>query len=79
MPVDGEQVELTYREFELVAFLVASGRRPVPRDLHPVWGLEFLGHERTVHVHVRRLRAELGPHACRIRTLRGVGYRFEVA
>jgi DNA-binding response OmpR family regulator len=76
-------LELTRREFDLLAYLVAAPRRVFSREqlLRAVWGTEQLGVDpATVTEHVRRLRTKLadagGSRAC-IRTLRGVGYRFE--
>jgi DNA-binding response OmpR family regulator len=81
--VGAEPIELTRREFDLLAFLVASPRQVFSREqlLSAVWGpYHQAADPATVTEHVRRLRAKLeaagGSHEC-IRTLRGVGYRFE--
>jgi DNA-binding response OmpR family regulator len=71
-------LDLTYREFELLKFLVQRPGRVFSRGmlLREVWGYDFYGGTRTVDVHVRRLRAKLGPeHEALIETVRGVGYR----
>jgi DNA-binding response OmpR family regulator len=76
--VAGRIVELTYKEFELLRFLVERAGRVFTRSalLHEVWGYDFYGGTRTVDVHVRRLRAKLGvEHEALIETVRGVGYR----
>jgi DNA-binding response OmpR family regulator len=76
--VAGRVVDLTYKEFELLRFLVANPERVFTRDalLHEVWGYDFYGGTRTVDVHIRRLRAKLGvEHEGLIETVRGVGYR----
>jgi hypothetical protein len=77
--VDGEPVELTRREFDLLAYLY--GRRSVAlsrRELmNAVWQTGYLSGDRTIDVHVRRVRAKLGRHAERLTTLRGFGYRFD--
>jgi DNA-binding response OmpR family regulator len=76
--VAGRIVELTYKEFELLRFLVDRAGRVFTRSalLQEVWGYDFYGGTRTVDVHVRRLRAKLGvEHEWLIETVRGVGYR----
>jgi DNA-binding response OmpR family regulator len=76
--VAGRILDLTYKEFELLRFLVQRPRRVFTRTelLSEVWGYNFYGGTRTVDVHVRRLRAKLGPeHEGLIQTVRGVGYR----
>ena len=74
-----EPLELTYKEFELLKFLATHPGRVFSRDqlLNQVWGYNFIGGTRTVDVHVRRLRAKLGPkYATLIDTVRNVGYKF---
>jgi DNA-binding response OmpR family regulator len=74
-------VDFTYMEYELLKFLITHPRRAFSREalLSAVWGYDYYGGARTVDVHVRRLRAKLGTeHAGRIKTVRGVGYRFEL-
>jgi DNA-binding response OmpR family regulator len=74
----GRALDLTYKEFELLRFLSSSPGRVYTRPalLREVWGYDFYGGTRTVDVHVRRLRAKLGPeHEHLIETVRGVGYR----
>ncbi len=74
----GRPLDLTYKEFELLRFLASSPGRVYTRPalLREVWGYDFYGGTRTVDVHVRRLRAKLGPeHEHLIETVRGVGYR----
>jgi DNA-binding response OmpR family regulator len=73
----GRVLDLTFKEFELLRFLVATPGRVFTRSelLTHVWGYDFYGGTRTVDVHVRRLRAKLGPeHEGLIATVRGVGY-----
>jgi DNA-binding response OmpR family regulator len=74
----GRPLDLTYKEFELLRFLAERPGRVFSRAtlLQEVWGYDFYGGTRTVDVHVRRLRAKLGPaHEHLIETVRGVGYR----
>ena len=75
--IDGNPVDLTYLEYSLLAFLATHPGRTYSRDvlLRRVWGFEYYGGSRTVDVHVRRIRAKLGPeYADRLETVRGVGY-----
>jgi len=74
----GRALDLTFKEFELLRFLAAHPGRVFTRPalLREVWGYDFYGGTRTVDVHVRRLRAKLGPeHEHLIETVRSVGYR----
>ena len=75
--VGGEPLDLTYLEYALLAFLVTHPGRTYSRDalLRRVWGFDYYGGSRTVDVHVRRVRAKLGPDlAQHLETVRGVGY-----
>ncbi len=75
--VNNEPLDLTYLEYALLAFLVTHPGRTYSRDalLRRVWGFDYYGGSRTVDVHVRRVRAKLGPElAQRLETVRGVGY-----
>ncbi|WP_130011290.1 winged helix-turn-helix transcriptional regulator [Serinicoccus sediminis] len=75
----GRALDLTFKEFELLRYLVQHPGRVVTRDilLQQVWGGDYYGGTRTVDVHIRRLRAKLGPEReSLIGTIRGVGYRF---
>jgi DNA-binding response OmpR family regulator len=75
----GRALDLTYKEFELLKYLAQHVGRVFTRAqlLQEVWGYDFFGGTRTVDVHVRRLRAKLGPeHDQSIGTVRNVGYKF---
>lgn len=77
--VDGRQLALTFKEFELLRFLASHRSRVHTREalLNQVWGYEYFGGLRTVDVHVRRIRAKLGAkHENLIQTVHGVGYKF---
>ncbi len=77
--VAGEPLDLTYTEFELLRYLVQHPGRVHSREhlLSQVWGYDYYGGTRTVDVHIRRLRAKLGPeHETLIGTVRNVGYHF---
>jgi DNA-binding response OmpR family regulator len=75
----GQPLDLTYKEFELLKALANAPNRVFTRDLllQEVWGYDYFGGSRTVDVHVRRLRAKLGPeYESMIVTVRGVGYKL---
>jgi hypothetical protein len=78
---DGVPVQLTRREYDLLVFLCEHPGQVFGRGqlLRQVWGYETVGGERTVDVHVRRLRVKLGDRGPLIATLRGVGYRLDDA
>ncbi|MDM7999239.1 MAG: response regulator transcription factor [Dehalococcoidia bacterium] len=73
----GALVDLTFREYELLRFLVINKGRVFSREalLNKVWGYDYFGGDRTVDVHVRRLRSKLGDSEC-IETVRNIGYRL---
>nr|WP_305790379.1 response regulator transcription factor [Calderihabitans maritimus] len=79
--VDGKEVELAPKEIELLYFLASHPNKVFNREqlIEKVWGYDYLGDTRTIDVHVKRLRAKLGsnPH-WQIKTVWGVGYKFEV-
>ncbi|MDP9091583.1 MAG: response regulator transcription factor [Actinomycetota bacterium] len=77
--LSGAALDLTYKEFELLKFLAQHPGRVFTRShlVQEVWGYDYFGGTRTVDVHVRRLRAKLGPeHEAMIGTVRNVGYKF---
>lgn len=73
----GNEVPMTPKEFDLLVFFIRNNDQVFSRDklLKEIWGYEFSGDTRTVDVHVRRLRKKLGEDL--IKTVRGVGYKFE--
>ncbi|MGN6325672.1 winged helix-turn-helix domain-containing protein [Pseudolysinimonas sp.] len=80
--LDGETAPLTYKEFELLQFLVLREGRTIDRHeiIATLWGEgddEETPNERTIDVHVRRLRSKLGAYEDIVRTVRGAGYRFD--
>ena len=76
--IDGESVNLTYKEYELLYFLLLNAGIVMSRDkiLGAVWGWDFEGESRTLDMHVRTLRQKLGPAGEHIKTVRNVGYRL---
>jgi DNA-binding response OmpR family regulator len=77
--VSGRPIELTFREYELLRFLASKRGRVFTREalLNKVWGYDFYGGDRTVDVHIRRLRSKIeDPNHTFIVTVRNMGYRF---
>lgn len=74
--VNGRQVELTYKEFELLNLLLANAGIVTTRDriLEKVWGTDFEGESRTLDMHIKTLRQKLGSAGSMIKTVRNVGY-----
>jgi DNA-binding response OmpR family regulator len=78
----GQSLELTFKEYELLRFLVSHRGRVFTREalLNQVWGYDYFGGTRTVDVHIRRIRAKLGPGREElIETVRNVGYKFDAS
>ncbi len=77
--LDEKQIELTFREYELLKFLTSNRGRVYTREalLNKVWGYEYYGGDRTVDVHIRRLRSKIEDSKHNfIETVRNIGYRF---
>jgi two-component system alkaline phosphatase synthesis response regulator PhoP len=78
--LEGKALSLTFTEYELLVFLAANSGRVFTREalLNKIWGYDYYGGDRTVDVHIRRLRAKIewGTHSF-IETVRGTGYRFK--
>lgn len=74
--VSGKPVELTYKEFELLALLMRNAGDVLPRDvlMERIWGIDFMGESRTLDVHIKTLRKKLGDAGGCIKTVRNVGY-----
>lgn len=77
--VDGNRVELTPKEYELLTFMIKNKNIALSRNqlLSEVWGYEFFGDDRTVDTHIKMLRNSIEPYRDLISTVRGVGYIFE--
>ena len=77
--IDGERVELTPKEYDLLFYLVENKNIALSRDklLSDIWGYDFYGDDRTIDTHIKNLRNNLGKYRDYIVTLRGVGYKFE--
>ena len=79
--VDGEKIDLSPKEFELLLYLAANAGMALSREqiLNSVWDYDYFGDARTVDTHVKKLRIKLGTRGACIQTVRGLGYKFEVA
>lgn len=77
--VKGEEIRLTYKEFELLSLLMKNKEKVFDRDelLVKIWGYDFDGENRTVDVHIRTLRSKLKEGGSIIETVRGVGYKVK--
>lgn len=78
--IDGEPVELSYKEFELLLFFVENQGLALSREkiLNHVWNYDYFGDARTIDTHVKKLRSKLGRRGEYIKTVWGMGYKFEV-
>ena len=78
--IDGEQVDLSFKEFELLAYFMENQGITLSREkiLNNVWNYDYFGDARTIDTHVKKLRNKLGDKGEYIRTIWGMGYKFEV-
>ena len=78
--VDGKPIELSLREYELLTYLVENEDIALSRDkiLNNVWNYDYYGDSRTIDSHIKKIRHKLGKKGKYIKTIRGIGYKFEV-
>lgn len=78
--IDGKNVELSYKEFELLTYFVENQGIALSREkiLNSVWNYDYFGDARTIDTHVKKLRSKLGDKGDYIKTIWGMGYKFEV-
>lgn len=78
--VDGQRIELSYKEFELLSYFVENQGIALSREkiLNHVWNYDYFGDARTIDTHVKKLRSKMGSKGDYIRTIWGMGYKFEV-
>ena len=78
--IDGEPMELSYKEFELLAYFMENQGIALSREkiLNSVWNYDYFGDARTIDTHVKKLRSKMGDKGEYIRTVWGMGYKFEV-
>lgn len=77
--IDGQEVELSYKEFELLAYFMENRGLALSREkiLNQVWDYDYFGDARTIDTHVKKLRSKLGEKGDLIRTVWGIGYKFD--
>ena len=78
--VDGKIVELSFREYELLKYLLDNENIALSRDkiLNTVWNYDYYGDSRTIDSHIKKIRHKLGKKGKHIQTIRGIGYKFEI-
>ena len=78
--VDGKPIELSLREYELLTYLLDNENIALSRDkiLNNVWNYDYYGDSRTIDSHIKKIRHKLGKKGKYIKTIRGIGYKFEV-
>ena len=77
--VDGVKIDITLKEYEILAYLMQNKNIAISRDrlLSDIWGYDFFGDDRTIDTHIKNLRMRIGSYRDKITTVRGVGYKFE--
>ncbi|MCF0248113.1 MAG: winged helix-turn-helix transcriptional regulator, partial [Synergistes sp.] len=78
---DGERIDLTYKEFEILLLFMRNPGKVFTRErlFNDVWGSDYIGESRTIDMHIRTLRRKLGEYGSMIETVRNIGYRIEAA
>ena len=78
--VDGKQIDFSFREYELLKYLLDNENIALSRDkiLNTVWNYDYYGDSRTIDSHIKKIRHKLGKKGKYIETMRGIGYKFEV-
>ena len=78
--IDGEKVDLSYKEFELLSYFMENKDIALSREriLNHVWDYDYFGDARTIDTHVKKLRSKMGEKGKYIKTIWGMGYKFEV-
>ena len=79
--IDGKEVELSFKEFELLSYFVENQGIALSREkiLNNVWNYDYFGDARTIDTHVKKLRSKMGDKGDYIKTIWGMGYKFEVS
>ena len=78
--LDGKTIDLSFKEFELLDYFLDNQGIALSREriLNGVWNYDYFGDARTIDTHVKKLRSKLGEHGDYIKTVWGMGYKFEV-
>lgn len=79
--IDGTPIELSYKEFELLSYFLENQGIALSREkiLNSVWNYDYFGDARTIDTHVKKLRSKMGDKGEYIKTIWGMGYKFEVS
>lgn len=77
---EGKEIDLTPKEYEMLLYFIKNTGKVMKRDsiLNEIWGLQYVGDIRTVDTHIKQLRSKLNNYGSYIKTVHGIGYRFEV-
>ena len=77
--IDGQNIDLSYKEFELLSYFMENQGIALSREkiLNNVWNYDYFGDARTIDTHVKKLRSKMGPKGDLIKTIWGMGYKFE--
>ena len=78
--IDDKPIDLSYKEFELLTYFVENQGIALSREkiLNNVWNYDYYGDSRTIDSHIKKIRHKLGKKGKYIKTMRGVGYKFEI-
>ena len=78
--IDGKKIDLSFKEFELLSYFMENKDIALSREriLHHVWDYDYFGDARTIDTHVKKLRSKMGEKGSCIKTIWGMGYKFEV-
>ena len=78
--IDGKEIELSFKEFELLTYFMENQGIALSREkiLNNVWNYDYFGDARTIDTHVKKLRSKMGDKGDCIKTIWGIGYKFEV-
>ncbi|MBP7427097.1 MAG: winged helix-turn-helix transcriptional regulator, partial [Lachnospira sp.] len=78
--IDGQEIDLSFKEFELLTYFVDNKGLALSREkiLNNVWNYDYFGDARTIDTHVKKLRKKLGDKGDYIKTIWGMGYKFEI-
>lgn len=79
--IDGKQIELSFKEFELLSYFIENQGIALSREriLNNVWNYDYFGDARTIDTHVKKLRSKLGDKGAYIKTIWGMGYKFDIS
>ena len=77
--IDSKEIDLSFKEFELLSFFMENKGRALSREtiLNSVWNYDYFGDARTIDTHVKKLRSKMGQKGELIKTIWGMGYKFE--